>query len=1057
METDQDFEQIEDPGESHNELEKQPLSDTILAFLPKNSSGYTTKGQIVDIQIPKTEHVIYLNKAYIQLTLNIEFKLNEAYSQPANNEKVFVGLINAATIFDQVQVKNNGKTIVSDTFSQVNSRIWQMSKSTQYLQSMNASFLNIDDISMNEGFLVKNISSFSNANNTGVEFKMRIPLGSLFQCFDNADNFSTSHLNDDITLSMQLSDPTKFMVLITTDEDGKVIRTQPFDQNGYAIYKTSGDDEYKVRMFDQELYNYRINDDLKIVVPGHYPSEKERSLLDGLIANGGWVRDFTSCDIQQQKADFGPESNLTEVTADNVWGNNQNTALNFSSNANNILAIIMLISHEHSYVNYDKPYMSNIECNLSEIWKLANEKVHTKPTYDNDNDMIKDLINGFGTDSFKNLNRLDKAIIHDYLQKDPTSANMLGSYIQWYKVACGNQLGVGADFFANMINYKFHSLWNSQVANNYANSSVFCAQLSFRRLIYVQGGIDIETPFPNQDDMRNYIKGEFVNNGHGAILAGLASTLIPTLAPMLVEPVKNLVSGVGKGIKWIWRKIRGHGNASYSYGILGKDGYSRNRELIEPVLGMKRHKFKKYINNLKESQNHGVVVRHGVSEISTIPTDGNGASTTQNVEGERPDDFDLRNYKYLMKQSLNADIADIDYKNQLVLDYKWGLNRQKLVLGSFGSETALERNNAHGLWSWLKGVGKKVIGFFKNNGGKILKSVANNAITLASQYAVDVVSGKMSIKDVPRKLRHAVQEKIQNNSLTGTPLDSKMAKALEYAKKIRNHEMDWSQVPDQVYSLVKKIQAESHSGHGVLVRYGFDSDVPIKPTVDYHITKRRIQSLMNKNPRLLRQKHLRKLYRFQYLKEHPLVENSHGNFASTLAKYLLDRPITGFSKPPSHLFKPNAYAWNLSKPPKISDAKTQNSHGFNSKFFRKIAEKNPNIVDSSGNIDASLLKDAIRRKKYKFLLKHQNDHGLDVKRAWLNKIGRDVLKEKSDFMRKLFQKSYESIIGNKSKMNVEKHGIPDPEPEDKLAIYKKRKAAWRKYKESMRLLKHQGQ
>ena len=36
---------------------KQRLSDTYLSYLPKNTSGYTYKNQIVDVQIPKSQHI----------------------------------------------------------------------------------------------------------------------------------------------------------------------------------------------------------------------------------------------------------------------------------------------------------------------------------------------------------------------------------------------------------------------------------------------------------------------------------------------------------------------------------------------------------------------------------------------------------------------------------------------------------------------------------------------------------------------------------------------------------------------------------------------------------------------------------------------------------------------------------------------------------------------------------------------------------------------------------------------------------------------------------------
>ena len=216
-------------------IEKQVLSDTYLAFLPKNTAGYTTKNQIIDVQIPRTEHVLRLNEAYLQVELLTTFKSNINYAA-ADGEEQYVGLINSATMFDQVYIKNNGKTIHTDTFSQINSRIWQLSKSTNYQQANPAAFLNYDDVRANDGLLVHKITAGATAFNAGVEvplvFRLKIPLGAVYQCFDNCDNFSTTQLNDDITLSMQLSNPNKYMCLITADSTShKVKRVEPFGIN----------------------------------------------------------------------------------------------------------------------------------------------------------------------------------------------------------------------------------------------------------------------------------------------------------------------------------------------------------------------------------------------------------------------------------------------------------------------------------------------------------------------------------------------------------------------------------------------------------------------------------------------------------------------------------------------------------------------------------------------------------------------------------------------------------------------------------------------------------
>ena len=130
--------------------EKQAIPDNTLSFVPKTGTTRFDKQQMFEIVIPRTNHVVRLNKAYFQVTMKLKMKRGGTSSSIGD---WYVGINNAACIFDQVQIKNNGNTIYSNTYSQISSRLWQMSKSKEYLDSMPYCFLNYDDISKNEGFL----------------------------------------------------------------------------------------------------------------------------------------------------------------------------------------------------------------------------------------------------------------------------------------------------------------------------------------------------------------------------------------------------------------------------------------------------------------------------------------------------------------------------------------------------------------------------------------------------------------------------------------------------------------------------------------------------------------------------------------------------------------------------------------------------------------------------------------------------------------------------------------------------------------------------------------
>ena len=107
--------EIIDGQETFNQ-EKQTLSDSILTFLPKNTAGYTYKNQLVELQVPKTPYLLRMNKAYFDVEMNVGYRIEGAafdsdgktLNSGGHPSHVFVGLINSATIFDQIQISNNG-------------------------------------------------------------------------------------------------------------------------------------------------------------------------------------------------------------------------------------------------------------------------------------------------------------------------------------------------------------------------------------------------------------------------------------------------------------------------------------------------------------------------------------------------------------------------------------------------------------------------------------------------------------------------------------------------------------------------------------------------------------------------------------------------------------------------------------------------------------------------------------------------------------------------------------------------------------------------------------
>ena len=1000
-----------------DQVDKQRISDTYLTFLPKNTSGYTYQNQLIDVQIPKTQHIINLAKSFIYAEIQIPLKIDKAFVKPTDKDfRYFIGFMNSASIFDQVQIHSNNKVIYTDTFSQVNSRIWQLSKPSKYLDANYHSFLNIKDITKNEGFIVKEITptfpttSFPTDKFDNYKFNIKIPLPCLFNCFDNCEAFSTTQLNDNVTLMMQLSTLEKYLCLFETSDEGKLKKVTPFSTNNNIIVS----DMFQITCSSSESDKYQINSGFRIVAPGHYPTEEEKIEINNVIANGGWFRPYVNSHIQAQDVSFGP----------NNKGNTIQSVVNFNTEVSNLYNILIMCSHEQSHVVFDKPKIESMELNTSELWKLANGGTHTDATYTGDNDMYLDLLNGFGTQTFKNLERFDEAITHDYRLKtnenelyleityeltvklksksefaddksasvkilktefknnnpsnikheiysntlsadklvtigrfiiknnpnadatslygyqttkikvdlsalnvreisstdgssatdnskltitgeDGTSTSIknyeftiaykyitnpkvyqnvnsdktYGSYLQFYKFAPSNQLGYSADYFSSQINYKFKNKYEetdieiatkktkaNMTLNNYDNSTMYCCCQTLSFLIFKEGGIDIVNPYSEDIDVKFQMNNinSYSGNYHGFL-------------PGLFAPVTSLIGRGINGLRNIIKENRSQANSTYAYSTLGKDGYEKHKDIINSNSTMKKGKFKKFIDGLKQMENS--INSHGL-----CPSCGQDDGKPEEIaEFATFDDLNLKPFV----QSYPAELADYEYKNQLTLDYKNRFNLEKLRLNSFGSECAMDANNYHGrVGDWFRRIGNKFRGWFKNDGKRIIKNIGSDFRNIANEYASKIATGEIKLSDI-KNLKPELKSQILNiirNSDKGTSIEGVTGDAIRYYDKYKKGELKWNEIPENLISRIKEMDMKERSGldHGLIIRHGFSAGARIKPNILYSVQKQRFNRLKSANPMQLNRKKLRKIYRFNYLKNNGVVDTSHGRLAEIL-------------------------------------------------------------------------------------------------------------------------------------------------------------------------------
>ena len=1052
------------------QIEKQRLSDTFLTFLPKNTSGYTYVNQRIEVQIPKSEHVVNLAKAYIHVSLQIPFKISAHYS--SSRYKYYVGMLNSASIFDEISIHSNNKCILSDTHAQINSRLWQLSKATHYLHANYASFINIDDITRNEGFIVHDLNNIKVSGAfEPLTFNMKIPLPCIFNCFDNCEAFSTTQLNDNVTLSLQLSSPEKYLCLFRTDVDSKIEGVLSFNADNTCLFNDGKVLEFSSR----EVHDYKINEGFKVVTTGHYPTEEEKINYNNVIANGGWFREFSNYDIQGQDANFGP----------NVYGNSTQTALNYNTNVSNIYDVVILATHNQSQTIYDKPKISDIEMNASELWKLANENTHVDSTYDGDNDLYLDLLNSFGNSTFKNLERFDKSITNDYRYKgdkfaklyrvveayielkysttsgakqytkinrygiksnhvvrtltntkqetsvtfndttetctfdfkfkfeidgkkkyniltesialldtfttiassdvtrtraysdtnekfSPTFARntgdngfilnfkvsseneeplnitvyrekTLGSYLQYFKFAPSNQIGYSGDYFSHQLNYKYKSCYEEKTfddgekyvltRNNYVNSTLYCCCRTLSFLVFKEGGIDIINPYSEEIDVRCKFSASYnsyCGNGHG----------VGGLVPGLFNPIGSLIGKGISGIRKLVKENRNHANNTYAYSTLGKDGYEKHKEIIQSHSTMKKKKFKNFINGLKQMESQ--LNSHGIS-VNNI--------SNEKEEMAEPATFDELNLTPFV-QSYSADLADIEYKNQLILDYKYGFNREKIRLLSFGSECAMDGNNYHGrVGDWFRRVGRKIKGWFKRDGKRILKNVGSDLLGIAKEYAARVATGEMSMSDI-RSLKPELRDKVLSiikSNTDGTKLEGITGDAMNWYKKYKSGELSWSDIPKDMVGRIKELDLNEKSGrdHGLIVRHGFIAGPRIRPSELYSVQKQRVAKLIGKSPMELRRNDLRKLYRFQYLKKNGVVDTSHGRLYE-----LLRQRMPPMNHPSIPGIKPIDLTW-----------KGKNPRGKSKDYLSKWRKDKESLLSTEHGIQYL---DELRKKKSKY-------------------------------------------------------------------------------------------
>lgn len=160
-----------------------------------------------------------------------------------------------------------------------------------------------------------------------------------------------------------------------------------------------------------------------------------------------------------------------------------------------------------------------------------------------------------------------------------------------------------------------------------------------------------------------------------------------------------------------------------------------------------------------------------------------------------------------------------------------------------------------------------------------------NAKEIIKQYVQDILTGRMNIRDVPSKFRSQVEQMIREGKFTGTPLDKVGSDVMDWYHRWKRGEVKPSDIPSEIFNKIKDLSISmsgNKSSHGMYTKHGFIAPVSIHHSIPAKNMKARISMLLEKNPQMLSQKDLRRMFMFKYAKLHK--DESHGISKDTWRK-----------------------------------------------------------------------------------------------------------------------------------------------------------------------------
>lgn len=678
------------------------LGETWNSYFPVNSTSYGPSN-IIRLRIPKSNLICDLSRSFISLSFNLPFQyqitegtlpkdlnlIKNVYIGAEGNIDNFtrvydptvaediggtsddrntgsLAIRNAGTIFDIVDMQINGRQLYHDDFNQTSCMLAQFNKSNDWIRAHSSTFLDLsEDPSKNYSLSFEYLLENNTPDSTGLypkktEIKeLIIPLSLIYPILENVTDWPSFLIDDTLEFNLYVSKLYKFLVdyLYIESEDHSVVRIASeasvikYKYNFTEKYKDKEEMEEKNHTFSGKVSFFTEEatiSNVQLHVPTHNPSPSEQSQMRSVLEETtGMAYSFRHWKTVSYLSRYisGKDPQFTQQ-------------INFNATVNNMFGISMLALQPGTEVIFEKPRISTFQLNLGS-WELASNGTHIYDNYSRGGDMLNCLLDNCGQSNLKYYQTLNREVIIDHAITSDQASNAsqfhpTGSYMTYYDISPGDELGVGSNEFANLITYKYSIEGNTYVSNTgLENGKTYCAIQTLSTLIIDRTGVSCINPnsrFLSSDSLSkltNYYEERSDRLSHGLVDSDGVSH--GALASTLISVVPTIFSKIVGGIKALHKKVRdarSNRHMEWFKSRLTPDEYEKNYDsLLSTSYYVLPGKWKKHYKSIinargqsmvdpnassspSSSPEHGLFLRHGIKDITYDTSKGGGHRDT---------------------------------------------------------------------------------------------------------------------------------------------------------------------------------------------------------------------------------------------------------------------------------------------------------------------------------------------------------------------------------------------------------------------------------------------